>query len=374
MTTCDSHPIIMWELTRSCGLQCHSCTFSAAERRPANELSTYEAYKTIDQIAALRPRELILTGGDALERSDVAEIIDYARRRGLDPALVVSPTAQLTEGAIAALARHGLSRMVFSVDGSTPQIHHAVRGTSGTFGPTLRAMRLAECADLVLEVNTLVTRRNMNDLPAIVDLIRPFHVTRWNVHFLVPVGGARDVEMITAAETETVFAGLADVLGREKFALRVVEAPHYRRFRLQRRLHENLDHAELKSGWPDFVGYDMDDRQQVLDSAIGGPREFVYISHAGDVRASEFLPQSGGNLRYRSLESIYRGSDLLGALRDEKNLKGKCGRCEFRHVCGGSRARSWAMTGDVFGSDPLCAYDPGNGLPRTMNARPAAAV
>lgn len=359
MTICDPRPIIMWELTRACDLRCRNCVFENSERRVTNELTSYEAFRTVDQIVALHPRELILTGGDPLERSDVGQIIDYARRRGLDPALVMSPTTQLTADAIAMLARHGLSRMVFSLDGSTPEIHHPVHGSAGTFDPTLRAMRLAECAGMLLEVNTLVSRRNVNDLSAIVDLIRPFHVARWNVHFLVPVGGSRNVEMITAEETEAVFAQLDEVRAGEQFALRVVEAPHYRRFLLQRRLDESLEHADGTAVWPDFARYESDDRPQVRDAAIGGPGEFVYISHAGDVRPSEFLPQSAGNLRYRPLDSIYRASDFFVALRDEKNLNGKCGRCESRHVCGGSRARAWAMTGDVFGSDPLCAYQPG---------------
>ncbi len=359
MTTCNPHPIVMWELTPPCTSHSPSCDVGAEEHQRACNLSTYDAYKTVDQIAALQPRECIFTGGDPLQRSDVAEIIDYARRRGLDPALVVRPSSHLTAESVAMLARHGLSRMVFSLDSSTPDGHNAAAHSVDTFWPTLRAMRWAKEAGLLLEVNTLVSPRNAGDLQAIVDLIRPFAVVRWNVHFPVPVAGSVAVEMMTAAETEAVFERLDQITFREKFAMRVVEAPHYRRFLLQRPFDARKAQADLPSSWPDFTGYESDQLTGVLDAAIGGPEEFVYVAQSGDVRASEFLPQSAGNLRNRSLTSIYRGSDLFVALRDDKNTQGRCACCEFHPLCVGSRARVWAMTGQLFGGDPMCAYDPG---------------
>ncbi|HEX7832695.1 MAG TPA: radical SAM protein, partial [Thermoanaerobaculia bacterium] len=163
---------MLWELTRLCDLHCRGCPSGANEQRDPNELSTYEAYKTIDQIAALQPRELILTGGDPLEREDVAQIIDYARRRGLDPSLVLTPSRDLTFDAIAKLQSSGLTCAVFSIDGSTTAMHEGLHGVAGTFASTLRAMRAAERVGLRIEVNTLVTRRNAHDLAAIVERIR----------------------------------------------------------------------------------------------------------------------------------------------------------------------------------------------------------
>ena len=361
MTTCEPHPIILWELTRLCDLHCRACPTGAGEQRDPNELSTYETYKTIDQIAALQPRELIITGGDALERDDVYQVIDYARRRGLDPALVLSPTGELTSDALVKLRANGLTRVVFSVDGATPATHDSLRGVPGTFASTLRAMWWAEKVELAIEVNTLVTRRNLVDLEAMAALIRPFGITRWNVHFIVPVGASRSLEMITAAEAERVFERLEEIRAAEKFAVRVVEAPHYRRFRLERLLESRM--ASVNAEWQDFSGYETgtsEDSREVQDAAIGGARSFIYISHAGDVRLSEFAPHSAGNLRYRPLGDIYRGSDLFVALRDPNNLLGKCLECDFRTLCGGSRARAFAMTGNLFGSDPLCAYEPSN--------------
>jgi len=354
MTTFEAHPTVMWELTRACDLHCRNCTIGATEFRGANELSTYEAYKTIDQIAALAPREFIITGGDPLERDDVIQVVNYARRRGLDPALVASPTSHLDAEAIDQLERNGLTRMIFSIDGSTPEIHESVRGAAGTFAATMRAIRLAEVIGLKLEINTLITRRNIDDLDAIAELIRSIRIARWNLYFLVPVITASRPEMLTAAQAEEAFATIDRIRESETFAVRIVEAPHYRRYRLQRQLDARLEDAGV---WADFSGYENGDGHDLTDCAVDGARGFVFISHAGDVRASEFLPLSAGNLRYRPLDAIYRGSDLFVALRDPDNLQGKCRRCEFRHVCGGSRARAWAVSGNVFAGDPLCAYE-----------------
>ncbi len=362
MATFDPHPIVMWELTRACDLHCSHCVSGAGERRDPNELTTYEAYKAIDQIVDLKPRELVITGGDPLRRSDLEQLVNYARRRGLEPSVVVSPSSLLTADAISGLQRFGLTRMIFSIDGSTPEIHQTAHGVTGTFTATLHAMYAAKSAGMTVEVNTLVTRQNVDDLLDIVALLRPISIKRWNVHFLVPVGGATGVDAITAAEAERTFARLTDISASETFGVRVIEAPQYRRFRLQRDLRERLvGSAAAAETWPDFTGYESDAASEPGGlETIDGARNFVYISHAGDVRASEFLPQSAGNLRYRSLDTIYQRSDLFVALRDPSSLSGTCGRCEYRHSCGGSRARAWALTGDLFASDALCAYEPGS--------------
>ncbi len=364
MRTFDEHPVVMWELTRACDLHCRNCTIGATGNPGTNELTTFEAYKTIDQIATLAPREMVITGGNPLERDDLGQIINYARRRGLDPALMLVPTAQITHDVIGTLERNGLSRIVLSIDGSVPDIHQAGRGVLGTFAATLHTASLAKNAKLAIEINTLVTPRNAADLPAIAELIRSMGIVRWNLYFLVPLASSH-ADMMTAAETERLFEVIDGIRARETFAVRVVEAPHYRRYRLQRALDARLDNAATMA-WPDFTGYEAaNDRssRDLIDCALDGARGFVYISHSGDVRASEFLLFSAGNVRYRPLAAIYRSSDLFVALRDPRNLSGKCGRCEYRELCGGSRARAWAMEWNVFADDPLCSYEPAQTLP-----------
>jgi radical SAM protein with 4Fe4S-binding SPASM domain len=330
--------VVMWELTRACDLHCLGCTIGASEARGRDELSTYEAYKTIDQIVSLAPRELILTGGDPLARPDLFQIVDYAHRRGLEPAVVLSSTSQLSGVAIQRLAWNGAARAVLPINGSTPKIHQAVQGAFGTFATTLHAMHWAESAGLGVEVNTLITRRNAVDLDAIAALLRPAGIVRWNLHFLVPFTTAAQGEMLLASEVEALFGRIDEIREREAFEVRVIEAPHYRR-------HCQQHHSEVQR-----------------DDGV------VFISHGGDVRAGEFLPISAGNLRYRPLGAIYRAGDLFVALRDNANLKGKCGRCEYREICGGSRARAWAMEGNLFADDPLCIYEPGAPLPLPMVA------
>ena len=347
----EPHPIVTWELTRNCDLACRGCAFPSDPYSNRNELSTYESYKTIDQIVELAPREFLITGGDPLEREDVYQVIDYSRRRGLHPALVVSPTKLLTGPAIERLQRTGLTRLVVSIDGSTAPIHERLHGVPRSFINTLSAADYARAAGITIEVNTLVTLTNVQDLPGIARLLESLAVTRWNLYFLVPIGDSRTLESLSAGEGERAFGVIREIAEDAPFTVRVVEAPHYRRFLLQRNLRNQLDELG-DSGDTD-----------VLDSAVPGASSSLFISHAGDVRASEFLPLSAGNLRYRSLSMIYRGSDLFNALRDSRNLKGRCGRCEFRHICGGSRARAFAVTGDVFASDSLCAYEPGQALP-----------
>lgn len=356
----DPHPIVVWELTRACDLHCRGCPSGAVPRPGFNELTTYESYKTVDQIAALEPREFVITGGDPLERDDVYQIIDYARRRGLDPALVLTPTGELTAQVIRRLQANGLTRVVLGVDGSTSSIHESIHSVRGTFGATLQTLRWAECSGLNIEINTLLCRSNASDLEAIAALIRPFPVDRWNIHFLVPVGGSKEIEILTGEETEAAFAVIAALRAAEAFRIRIVEAPHFLRFHLARSLESQL--AAPAAEWSDFLTYDAAEGEplrSVLDSVRDGARDFLFVSHAGNVMPSEFVPLSAGNLRYRSLGAIFRGSDLFVALRDPDNLKGKCGDCEYRYICGGSRARAWAMTGDILGSDPLCSYEPG---------------
>ena len=313
--------IVMWELTRACKLSCMHCPVGALPRRSPVELSTYEAYKTIDQIVALQPEELVIAGGDPLERSDIYQLIDYARRRGLQPSLMAPSTPLLTGAAVGKLKRNGLARMIVNIDSCAPDRHDAVRGITGQFAATLMSIRWARTAELPVEINTLVSRKNIADLEAIASLLADVGAVRWNLYFLVPLGGnGKHGEIIEANDLDEVYARLQEISSRAPFAIRTFEAPHYRYF----------------------------ERPDVL-----------FISHTGEVSTSPFLPMTAGNVRYEPLSVMYRSGEMFTALRDESNLKGKCARCEYRRTCGGSRARAYAMTGDLFAADPFCNYQPG---------------
>lgn len=349
----------MWELTRACRLGCVHCPIGAQPRRSPLELSTYEAYKTIDQIVSLNPEEVIITGGDPFERADLYQLLDYARRRGLAPSLMVSATPALTGSAVGKLKRNGLARLIIGLDSSAPERHDAARGISGQFGATLLAIRWARTAELAVEINTLLTPRNLDDIDTVAELLGDVEVQRWNIYFGVPVGATRAGDILSAEATEEVFEKLYDLSLRVPFPIRTFEAPHYRRFVMQKAV------AERQKRMEELFNTGVEGLRIGDDCGRGAVavHNYLYISHTGEVSISPFLPLSAGNIRYQSLSTVERYGELFAAVRDEVNLKGKCGRCEFKTVCGGSRARSFAVTGDLFAADPLCAYQPGTFLP-----------
>lgn len=355
----DAAPIVMWELTRACRLNCVHCPIGAQQKRSPLELSTYEAYKTIDQVVALRPDEFILTGGDLLERADIFQLIDYARRRSLKTTATVTVSSNLTGAAVGKIKHNGADRIAIALDGAVPEQHDAERGISGQFGATLLALRWARTAEIGIEVNTLLSRRNMLDLPRMAELLGDIGIERWNIYVMVPVGHPKQSDMLNGEEVEAAFGALFDLSQRTSFSIRTFEAPHYRRFLLEqtaRARRETLDRY-----------FDSHDAQIVLREpnvmrAAAGD-DVVFISHTGEVSASPLLPLTAGNVRYQPLGMVYRTAEMFAAIRDKSNLKGKCLRCEFRNICGGSRARAFAMTGDVFAADPLCAYQPGAFVP-----------
>lgn len=359
----DAAPIVMWELTRACRLNCVHCPVGAQQKRSPLELSTYEAYKTIDQIVALRPDEFILTGGDLLERGDLFQLIDYARRRGLKPTVTVTVTSGLTGAVVGKIKHNGADRIAIALDGAVPERHDTARGVSGQFGLTLLALRWARTAEIGIEVNTLLTRSNVSDLPRMAELLGDIGIQRWNIYVLVPVGHSKQIEMLTPDELEDAFGVIFELSRKTPFAIRTFEAPQYRRFVLERTARakqESLDRY-FDSHEEQMVVHESN----VLRAATGD--DLVFISHTGEVSAGPLLPLTAGNVRYQPLGIVYRNSELFAAIRDKSNLKGKCLRCEFRNICGGSRARSFAMTGDLFATDPLCAYQPGAFVPTASN-------
>lgn len=368
--------VVIWESTRACDLSCVHCRAAAQPRRSQFELTTEEGYKLIDDIALLKPRVFVITGGDPLKREDTYDFIEYAKSRGLEPSLTPSATPLLTDGAIARMKRRGLARLAISLDASRADLHDEFRRVPGSFDLTLNAIRAARREGIPVQINTTVTRRTIDDLPQIVDLLEDLGIVMWSVFFLVPTGRGKQADLVTPEAVEQLFGFLYDTSKRVPFAIRTTEAMHYRRYMLQRMAaerHESIDNLlDPKTGLIDASTLFLQNGPRTMPlgvqaqtGAIGrAPRGvnegkgFVFISHLGDVYPSGFLPLKAGNVKRESLGDIYRSSDLFTGLRDSNNLKGKCGICEFRDLCGGSRARAWAMTGDVYASDPLCTYMP----------------
>jgi AdoMet-dependent heme synthase len=353
----DKRPfIVIWETTRACDLACIHCRACAQPVRSPLELSTDEAKRLIDEVAALKAPVFVLTGGDPLKRPDVFELIEYASSHGVRISLTPSATPLLTSETIVRLKACGLARLAISLDGPTAEIHDAFRRVPGSYDWTLRAVHSAREIGLPVQINTTITRGNLPYLESMISLLERFDIVLWSVFFLVPTGRGSSTDLISAEDFEEVFEKLYETSRRVKFDIKTTEAQHYRRFLLQRRTEEKR--KGNASPLPPMLGMDTSDGIGRAPRGINDGKGFVFVSHVGEVFPSGFLPVSAGNVRKQSLAEIYRHSPLFVSLRESANLKGKCGVCEFREVCGGSRARAYALTRDVFAEEPCCTWQP----------------
>ncbi len=355
----DQRPfIVIWETTQACDLACVHCRACAQPVRSALELSTEEAKRLIDEVAALEAPVFVLTGGDPLKRPDVFELVEYASTHGVRISLTPSATPRLTREAILKLKQCGLARLAISLDGPTAEIHDAFRRVSGSYDRTLQAVRWAREIGLPVQINTTITRRNLQHLDSMIALVEQLDIVLWSVFFLVPTGRGSASDLISAEEFEQVFEKLYETSQRVQFDIKSTEAQHYRRFLLQRRTEEKRKGNGNDRQLPALPGMSTPDGIGRAPRGINDGKGFVFISHLGEVFPSGFLPVSAGNVRTQSLTDLYRHSPLFVSLRDIRNLKGKCGVCEFREVCGGSRARAHALTGDMFAEESGCVWQP----------------
>jgi len=337
--------VVIWEMTQACDLACIHCRAEAQPDRHPDEFSTEEAKALFRQIADLRPGVLVLSGGDPMKRNDVFKLIRYGCELGIRMAMTPSVTPLLTDGAITKLAESGLSQMAVSLDGSHAAVHDGFRGVPGAFQRTLEVIRHGASIGLPIQINTTITRTNLDDLPAIAALVENLDIVLWSVFFLVPVGRGQADQCISGEEYEQVFERLYRLSKRANFKIKTTEAPHYRRFVLQSLKAESASREE---------------RQKYMQSMIGlnDGKGFVFISHTGDVFPSGFMPTPAGNVREQSLSDLYQKSPVFTELRQPDRLEGKCGLCEFNQLCGGSRARAYALTGNPLASESECLYVP----------------
>jgi radical SAM protein len=337
--------LVIWEMTQACDLSCIHCRAKARTKRHPLELSTAEAFHLIDQIAQMRVPRFALTGGDPLKRPDLMPIVQYACRRGVPTSLTPSATPLLTRDAIFQLKSVGLTRVALSLDGSTAELHDGFRRVTGAYKQTLDAVRWCHEAGLPVQVNTTVSQYNVADLDNMIQLLTSLRIVLWSVFFLVPTGRGQSAALLNSDEHEAVFAKLYHASKHVKFHIKTTEGQHYRRYVLQQKARQPDARTE----------------EELIGRAPRGVNDgngFMFISHTGEVYPSGFLPLSAGNVLREPLADIYQNSRLFQSLRDSSQLKGRCGRCEFRDVCGGSRARAFAVSGDPLSEEPCCAYAP----------------
>ena len=344
--------IAIWEVTQACDLACVHCRASAQPNRHPMELSTDEGKGLIDQIAALKVPVFVLTGGDPIKRPDLFELIGHARKVGVRVSLTPSATPLLTKEIVARLKEAGLARLAVSMDGASAKTHDAFRGMSGSFARTLDAVRWANEIGLPVQINTTFSRRNIGEIDAIVALMESLQITLWSVFFLVPTGRGKLSDLLSADEFEQVFEKVYSLSKIATFDIKTTEAQHYRRFVLQQKV------AERRAGLSPAAQEKTTDVIGRAPRGLNDGKGFIFISHTGEVFPSGFLPLSAGNIRKQELAVIYRDSPLFSGLRDTSNLEGKCGACEFKEICGGSRSRAYALTGNPHAEEPCCSYVP----------------
>jgi radical SAM protein with 4Fe4S-binding SPASM domain len=266
----------------------------------------------------------------------------------------------MTPRILAELHEAGMSRLAVSLDGATAERHDAFRGVSGSWEWTIRMLEAARELGLSTQINTTISRHNLHQLEALIALMTRLGIALWSVFFIVPVGRARPDDLTTADEFEAVFERLYELSATAPFDIKTTAAPHYRRVVMQRQRAERRGGSRSEPPVPftGGIGFSLPDGVGRAAKGVNDGDGFVFVSHRGDIYPSGFLPLSAGNVRADDLVEVYRSHELFRSLRDRDRLKGKCGVCEFRSVCGGSRARAYAMTGDPLEADPLCAYVP----------------
>ena len=349
---------LAWEITRACALACLHCRAQAQPKPDPNQLTTAEAMSVVDQIRDMGDPILVITGGDPLMRRDVYDILTYAAGHGLRTSLTPSATALVTPKNLARVRESGVVRVAISLDGPAADTHDRFRGFSGSFQRTLEIMRDVREAGLTLQINTTVSRYNLAALEEMPEIVAAAAAVQWSVFFLVPTGRGKAEDMISAEEHERVFHWLYDLSREAPFDVKSTAAPPYRRVAIQRSRGEDPVGGGTSEQPIAGAGYRFQDGLHRPALGVNDGKGFAFISHTGDVCPSGFLPLAAGNVRERPLADIYRTSSLFRDLRDPEKLKGRCGACEYRTVCGGSRARAWALTGDYLAEDPSCVYQP----------------
>ena len=380
--------VVIWETTQACDLACVHCRACAQPFHNPNELNTAQAEKLIRDIAELKPPIFVLTGGDPLKRKDIFDLVRYSVKCGLHPALTPSATPLLTKEVLREMKIAGIARVAISLDGPNAEFHDTFRGIPGTFQTATDALRWCNELGIPVQVNTTLTKSNLHQLQEMADLLRQFKLVLWSVFCVIPTGRAGLDQLPTGEEFEMAFAKMYELSKTLPFRVKTTEGPHYRRFLIQQKAREAVKGKRngvppgcpVPNPEPETMG--SDEPMPFMMSAAAGmaggaqmspadlaqkaqaqpwvndAKGFVFISHCGDVFPSGFFPLGVGNVKRTSLTELYRESPLFKALRDPSMLRGKCGDCEFNKICGGSRARAYAVTGDPLAQDPSCSYLP----------------
>ena len=347
--------LVAWEITRRCNLFCAHCRAAAQDEAYEGELSTEDCYRTIDSILEVSKPILILTGGEPLLRPDIFDIGRYAAERGLRVVLGTNGTV-ITREMAAALKDVPVSRVGVSIDFPTPELQDEFRGKPGAFEEAVAGIRAARDAGIGIQINSTITRMNASYLDDLLNLALELNAEAFHPFMLVPTGRGKNLAEVELPpeEYERILNWIYDKqveLG-DRIFFKPTDAPHYIRVSLQRRKQESKSGQESHgcSGHPSAMN-------SITRGCLAGVG-FCFISHTGRVQGCGYLDVEAGNIKEESFSTIWANSPLFQALRDLSQLKGKCGACEYKKLCGGCRARAYEATGDCLESEPYCVYEP----------------
>ena len=355
----DQSPLlVIWEVTQACDLACVHCRASAQPAHDPEELTTGEGMRLLEEVKNFGNPLMVFTGGDPLKRPDLFELIGHSVGLGLRTNVTPSATPLLTREVIDRFKEAGVARMAISLDGPDAATHDAFRQVPGTFDCAMGALYRAREIGLETQVQTTVTRRNMGKLGQIAERVFETGGKMWSVFFLVVTGRAMEADDLTGEEYEKVFETLYQLSKFAPFDIKTTEGMHYRRYIAQHQRGSRVPgERAAEPGFPE----ERTRRVAFRSAGVGDGKGFVFVSHRGEIFPSGFLPVTGGNVRRDSLVDVYRNAPLFRDLRDPAKREGKCGCCEYQNLCGGSRSRAFASTGNYLAADPRCTYQPQHG-------------
>ena len=371
--------LVIWETSQACALACRHCRASARPWRSPLELNTKEGKRVIQETAEMGAPLIVFSGGDPVSRPDLLELIGFAKEQGLRTATIPAATDALTRDLVRSLKQAGLDQMAVSLDFPRAQLHDAFRGVEGAFDRTIHAVSWAHEVGLPAQINTTVCAATAPYLEEMASFVAGLGIVFWEVFFLVPIGRGNLLEGLSAAQCEKLFDVVYEAQKRGSFIVKVTEAPHYRRHVAERERHGLGEQGRPRSAgsvrMPSLLrrsegpGHTLGLAPRGVNAGNG----FLFVSHEGEIYPSGFLPISAGSVRTSSLTEVYRKSALFRELRSPHRLKGRCGRCEYQGICGGSRSRAFCLTGDPLESDPWCSYQPTNAdRPATLHGSGSA--
>ncbi|WP_432797890.1 TIGR04053 family radical SAM/SPASM domain-containing protein [Poriferisphaera sp. WC338] len=375
--------LVFYEVTRACDLVCKHCRACAQPQSHPNEMDTAQSKNFLKQLTTFPKKPIVvLTGGDPLKRDDIFELIEYATQDcKLDVSFVPSATPLLDDDVLKQLKAAGISRLGLSIDGADIETHDEQRGIPGTFTHAINILKRAHELGIETQVNTTITKANVNQIDAMGELMATLNIALWSVFFLVPVGRGLNDLRIEPHEYKKVFKQINQQSAKHKFAVKTTEAPFFRRYMIQN-LHQQKENGEAARNGHALKektnGHANGRAKPSLRSGSKAPlgindgKGIMFVSHIGDVYPSGFLPANCGNVKFETAVDIYQKHETFLKLRRPELLKGKCGYCGFRDVCGGSRARAKAVTGDMFAPEPDCEFCPPAWLDHLENQRTAA--